>query len=736
MPDNRERGLRRLLDLAARTLGDILGPSLFGALYFGALSLGTFWVTLVDDRFNGVHAPALRQLIATDFRGVVLGAMGLMLSVSIVAGVGLGAVAGLVVRAVDWAGGRPRRAGYGFGLRALALVVPFHWLLWLYDMASRPQLYEEWFYARGGAARWLEVFVTHWLGRAGVVTLGILLALGALGLGLRPWSRLRDVVRPTISRWPLRRWAAGGGAAVVFLGALHLWLGRHPAHARDSRPNIILIGADSLRADRLTREIMPNVTRLAERGVRFDRAVVPLPRTFPSWLSLLTGRYPHHHGIRHMFPRWDTRQVEFPTVPRAATASGYRTAVITDFAGDIFRRADLGYQRVVAPTFDMREVIRERIVEAHKPLLPLLRGRLGRWALPVLREIHTAPDASLLTHEALSEIDREPGRPIFLTLFYSTPHFPYSAPAPFYRRFADPGYRGRFLYSKAQLLGREAPPDEADIRQIRALFDGAAAATDQALGELFEGLAARGLTDSTILVVTADHGESLYEPGRGQGHGDHLFGNEALGVPLVVFDPTLAEPRRVSQVVSTVDLGPTLCELTKIRCPDGMDGRSLVPLLRGQPLAPRPVFAETGLWFTEQIPELPPRLRFPYPDLPLVTEVDRQHGDEIAMRPEFEPITTAAKHRVVRDERFKLVYMPGRNGAVYELYDTVTDPEERVNLMMREPAVAEELRAALWRWMLEDTELERHGEFLVPRPGRLAEARARGRGLRIEERVP
>jgi hypothetical protein len=147
------------------------------------------------------------------------------------------------------------------------------------------------------------------------------------------------------------------------------------------------------------------------------------------------------------------------------------------------------------------------------------------------------------------------------------------------------------------------------------------------------------------------------------------------------------------------------------------------------------VFAETGLWFTEQIPEVPARLRFPYPDLPFVTEVVREHGDEIAIRPEFEPITTASKHRMVRDERYKLLYMPGRSGVVYELYDTLTDPGERTNVIAREPAVAQELRDALWQWMLEDTDFERRAEYLLPRPGRFELARAAARGVRLEERL-
>jgi arylsulfatase A-like enzyme len=717
MPESPPRG--------PRLLTRIFGPSLLGALYFAVLSIITFAVTLSDDRVNGVHAPAVQQLIATEFRSVALSAMALVLSVSVLMGVILGAAAGLVVRAIDWLACRPRRAS--LGPWALGLVVVFHAFAWAHDIALRPQLYEGWLYGRGGLGRWIQLLLTHVLGCGGVIAIGVTLAAVGLALALRPWSQIRRI--------PWQKAAIAAGALAVASAALLFWSGHHPARAKHDRPNVVLIVVDSLRADRLTPEVMPRTTALADRGTRFDRAFVPLPRTFPSWLSMLTGRYPHDHGIRHMFPRWEARERDFAAAPRFLEQAGYRTVVVSDFAGDIFRRADLGFERVVAPTFNLREVIRERIVEAHKPLLPLLRGCLARWALPVLREVHTAPDAFAVTQDALGEVDRAPDRPFLLTLFYSTPHFPYSAPSPYYARFADPSYRGRFLYSKAQVLGQEAPPDAADIRQIRALFDGAVAASDAAIGELVDGLAARGLLEDTVVIITADHGEGLYEAGRGQGHGDHLFGSAATAVPLVIVDPRGGQPHRVSQVVSLVDLGPTLCDLAGVICAADVAGRSLAPLVRGGALSTRPVFAETGLWFTEAIAELAPRIRFPYPDLPYVTEVVREHGDEIAIRAEFEPFTTAAKHRMVRDERYKLIYLPARQGVTYQLFDTVADPDERQNLIDRQPEVADRLKRLLWQWMLEDTDFERSGEYLLPRPGRLVGARALARGMRIEEHV-
>lgn len=77
---------------------------------------------------------------------------------------------------------------------------------------------------------------------------------------------------------------------------------------REARPmNVLILAADSLRADRLNARTMPKTDAFAARGARFERAYVSLPRTFPSWVTLLTGRYAHHHGITTMFPTWRER---------------------------------------------------------------------------------------------------------------------------------------------------------------------------------------------------------------------------------------------------------------------------------------------------------------------------------------------------------------------------------------------------------------------------------------------
>ncbi len=486
------------------------------------------------------------------------------------------------------------------------------------------------------------------------------------------------------------------------------------AHAESNRPNVLVIAADSLRADRLERRVAPNLTSLAERGTRFDRAYVALPRTFPSWATILTGRDPHHHGVRTMFPRREERTADVGAIPRRFADAGYHTAVVSDFAGDIFRRMDFGFSRTVTPTFNVRELVREVVIGGQSPILPLLRTRSASRALPVLRELHDTTDPFAVSVDALDEIDRAAGRPFFVTAFYSTTHFPYSAPAPYWSRYLERGYKGPYRYGKTPSLGSEGRPNDADVRAVRALYDGAVAAVDDAAAELVAGLKKRGLDRSTIIVITSDHGETLYEPGRGQGHGDHLFGDEAVHVPLVVIDPRRPGGRHVAEVVRSTDIAPTLCELAAVDCEKGVDGRSLASAISGQTIATRPAFAETELWFTRDIPDLPASLRMPYPDLTGVLEVDREHDGELVVSEKFVPLVATAKHRMLRDDRYKLIYLPTRDGVRWMLFDTVADPAETRDLAAEKPDVTRRLSDDLWRWMLEDPAMRRSGDRLIP----------------------
>src|SRR5207302_1274122 len=96
-------------------------------------------------------------------------------------------------------------------------------------------------------------------------------------------------------------------------------------------------------------------------------------------------------------------------------------------------------------------------------------------------------------------------------------------------------------------------------------------------------------------------------------------------------------------------------------------------------------FAETDLWFTEEIPGLRADLRLPYPGIARLTEVDTEHGDDVVLQKSVRPLTITAKHRMARDLRWKVVYAPTRTGAKYMLFDTQADPGETKDVAEAHP---------------------------------------------------
>jgi arylsulfatase A-like enzyme len=184
------------------------------------------------------------------------------------------------------------------------------------------------------------------------------------------------------------------------------------------------------------------------------------------------------------------------------------------------------------------------------------------------------------------------------------------------------------------------------------LYDGEVAFTDHHLGRLLERVRAPGLADSTIVVVTSDHGEEFGDHG-GTGHRNHLHA-EVQRVPLLVRAPGVGR-RRVADAVSLVDVAPTVLELAGAPALEGAAGRSLVPLLRGAPLEPRPVLGELG--------------------------------------------ANVVMHESVVVGDWKLIVDSVEEREL--LYDLAGDPAEVDDLRASEPARADELRAALRRLVAE-----------------------------------
>jgi arylsulfatase A-like enzyme len=612
-------------------------------------------------------------------------------------------------------------------------LVGFHLYFYARGIILTPPLYTEWLYDRGGAGRWMQVFLTDRLSLAGLHR-AALLALSLLGSWIvwravpkRLPSMPREIFGHRLGRPVGAALALGLLAAVTVIGLRFV-----PMHASSSagriesrRPNIVIIAVDSLRYDHISchgyaRVTTPEIDRLCREGIDFDRAYVSLPRTFPSLITLLTGLYPDRHGVRHMFPRAEDRDRRLPGLPRVLANAGYESRAISDFSGDVLTRVDLGFDRVQSPYFNFPMLLKMRGLEIHRHLLPYLRNDLGPRFFPELREFVQASDPALLGDEAREAIHGMRDQPFFLTVFFSTPHFPYAAPYPDYARFTDPEYRGPYKYHKPNLITTREIVTDRDVEQIRGLYDGAVYSVDRQIGRILEALTREGLAERTIVIVTADHGEHLYEYGEGMGHGEHLRGDGVLRVPLIIRDPLLS--RRHASIhasVRSVDLVPTLLDRLGVTDPVKRDGVSLMPLLLGEKDdLGLPVFAETGIWFVESGPQFFQRQRLAYPNVIGLMEIDHYRGDEIVLKEEYRDLIESAKHRMIIRDGYKLISIPTRRGVRYELYDHASDPDDRHPL---NPAahreMFESLRDDLWDWMERDPETVVHDGYLLPAPG-------------------
>jgi arylsulfatase A-like enzyme len=685
----------------------------------GALVLSLFF--LLDFvgaslEFMGFSDEKATSIIIHRYGARIVGEQLVILATYAVVGATLGAVGALSGCLWDWAqrgsGSRRRRM-----LRGVLAALLGHAYFFVRSLVHYPQLYSEAFFDRGGIRRTLMVAATNHLSLRlldGIAALGLATALVAPAFSARGRVRIDWWIahaagaltrRPRLTAAAVALLLVGTGAAVY-----------HRGHGHATRPNVLLIAVDSLRADRVfsadAARRFPTLARLASRGVRFREAHVTVPRTFPSFVTLLTGRFPHHHGIRHMFPTEAARKAIGPALPSTLHEGGYRTAVLSDYAGEIFSRTPLGFDDIRVPYFDMKTIIAQRSLQVHPNVLPYATSALGRLAFPAVDAMPERSDPALLADRAITEIDRLAGKPFFLTVFFSTAHFPYASPSPYYQRFTARAYAGPFRYQKPPLSTATVTP--ADAAQIRALYDGAVAATDDAIARLLRRLEDDGIARDTIVVLLADHGENLYDvDGRGMGHGDHLEGSSADHVPLVVVDPVHGlAPRDVPAIVRDVDLAPTLAALVGVNAPPG-DGVDLGPLLRGERDGlGLDAFSETEFWFTSHGPGFEADERLPYPGITGATDLATD-GD-IFIKPEWQDTVVVAKHRSIRTERWKLIYRPTRRGVDWRLFDVVTDPDERRDVAAQHPDVVVELRRKLVAWMTSDGRTVMRGDFAVP----------------------
>lgn len=372
------------------------------------------------------------------------------------------------------------------------------------------------------------------------------------------------------------------------------------------RANLLLVVVDTLRADRLScagypRETTPHLDRLAAEGVRFTRVESPRAKTTPAVASLMTGLYPHDHGVRDLVtPLGD----EAPTLAEHLASRGWDTAAIV---GNFVLRDELsGLRRGFRVWI---EDLPERTGVPPDDAPQRTARSLTDGALAALGLGPPAGDGAGPRGLVLRE-----GRPWFLYLHYMDPHGAYTPP-PEHDVFRasepdpiphEPGPNpatgaAPWIATYNVLPSDRMPDGRIDAARVRDRYDGEVRYADAEIGRLLDALRASGALANTWVVVVADHGESLGEHRYWFEHGRHAY-EVTCRVPLIVRPPDRLADRPAGAVrggdVSLADLAPTLCEwldVDPLRAPPrarGPRGRSVASLLARDAPRPRPVFCE------------------------------------------------------------------------------------------------------------------------------------------------
>lgn len=316
-----------------------------------------------------------------------------------------------------------------------------------------------------------------------------------------------------------------------------------------SKPNVILISLDTLRADRLgaygySRDTSPTIDALANEGAIFYNHVSVSSWTLPTHVSIFSGLYPTTHGVTR-----DGMKIGKDTdlMAEVLARSGYRTFA---FTGGHYVGKRYGFDRGF-----------ESYLNSDGMTIDSKRGFYS---------------SIKLTMQKVKELSKEERFFIFLHTFDI--HCPYNPPEPYYSLFKSDGAAtieadkcGVTFYNKRGVSKEEA-------LYISDRYDGSIRWADDNLKLLLDFLKSEDLYDNTIIIITSDHGEEFLEHGQ-IGHQESLH-RELLMTPLIITGPGVKRSK-IASPVSQIDILPTLLDLIKVTIPADVQGLSLVPYVHG-----------------------------------------------------------------------------------------------------------------------------------------------------------
>jgi arylsulfatase A-like enzyme len=328
--------------------------------------------------------------------------------------------------------------------------------------------------------------------------------------------------------------------AAIFLALTALtggWV-YHAFFSTHEIKNVLLISIDTCRADHLScygfnKKTTPNIDRIAKQGVLFENAYSPIPTTLPAHVSMFSGRVPPYHGAHKNGDALTDAPLEM--LAEVFERNGYSTAgFVSSFVLDSQFGAGRGFDHY------------DDDIQVNEGNLLVSERKGGQTNARVLDWLETNGDNSF-----------------FLFLHYYDPHYRYDPPEPFRSAYADDPYAGEIAY------------------------------VDHCIGQVVETLKERGVYDSTLIVITSDHGEMRGD--HGEDTHDYFIYQSAIKVPLIVKVPGGKKGKRVNDNVGLIDIAPTLCALTGHPLSTKVDGSDLSNYIFGTAASQdeRPYYCES-----------------------------------------------------------------------------------------------------------------------------------------------